>query len=60
MVCGLYLNKALTKKEGRGASLVVQRLSVHVPLWRPGVHRFGSRVQTRHRLASHAVVGVPV
>ena len=29
------------------------------PLRWPGVCRFGSRVRTRHRLASHAVVGVP-
>ena len=26
---------------------------------RPGVRRFGSRVQTWHRLAHHAVVGTP-
>ena len=27
--------------------------------WRPGVRRFSSLVQTWHRLAAHAVVGVP-
>ena len=41
------------------AGPVAQQLSSHVPLQRPGVHRFGSRVRTWHRLASHAVVGVP-
>ena len=38
---------------------MVQRLSAHVLLRRPEVHRFGSQVQTWNRLASHAVVGVP-
>ena len=42
-----------------GASLVGQRLSSHIPLGQPGVRGFGSRVRTWHRLASHAVVGVP-
>ena len=42
-----------------GASPVAQRLRVYVLLWRPGIHRFGSRVQTWHLLSSHAVVGVP-
>ena len=42
-----------------GVSLVVQQLSSHILLWRPRVRWFGSRVQTWHRLASHAVVGVP-
>ena len=41
------------------AGLVVQRLGVHTPLRWPGVHQFGSRVQTWHCLASHAVAGVP-
>ena len=36
---------------------MAQRLSAHVPLWWPGICRFGSWVQTWHHLASHAVVG---
>ena len=40
------------------ASPEAQRLSSHVPLQRPGVHWLGSRVQTWHHLAHHAVVGV--
>ena len=44
---------------GFGASCVVQRLSSHIPLQWPGIHQFRSQVQTWHRLASHAVVGVP-
>ena len=47
------------KKIYAGAGPVVQQLSVHVLLRLPGVRQFGSRVQTWHRLASHAVVGVP-
>ena len=47
------------KKNRHWAGLVVQRLSVHVLLQRPGVHRFGSWVWTWHRLSSYAVVGVP-
>ena len=42
-----------------GAGPVVQWLSAHVLLQRPGVHQFGSRVQTWHHLARHAVIGVP-
>ena len=42
-----------------GAGLVVQQLSAHIPLRRPGVRRFGSRVWTWHCLASHAVAGIP-
>ena len=42
-----------------GAGPVTQRLSSHVPLPRPGVRQFGSRVQTWHHLASHAVAGIP-
>ena len=38
---------------------MAQRLSVHVPLRRPGVLWFRSRVWTGHHLALHAVVGVP-
>ena len=38
---------------------MAQWLSAHVPLWRPGVRRFESQVQTWHRLARHAVVGIP-
>ena len=42
-----------------GAGLVVQWLSAHVLLQRPGVRRFGSWVRTWHCLSSHAVAGVP-
>ena len=42
-----------------GASLVALRLSLHIPLGRPGVRQFGSRVQTWHHLANHAVAGIP-
>ena len=38
---------------------MAQRLSVHILLWWPGVHRFGCQVGTWHCLASHAVVGIP-
>ena len=38
---------------------MAQRLGVHVPLWWPGVCHFRSQVQTWHRLARHAVIGVP-
>ena len=41
-----------------GAGLVGQQLGSHVPLQRPGVCWFGSRVRTWHGLASHAVVGM--
>ena len=44
---------------GNKASPVAQRLCAHAPLRRPGVHRFGSRVWTWHRVTSHAVVGIP-
>ena len=47
------------QKSIRRASPVAQQLNSHIPLWWPRVGRFGSRVQTWHRLASHAVVGVP-
>ena len=50
---------SLVKRGKMGASLVAQQLGAHVPLWWPGVCQFGSRVRTWHRLASHAVVGVP-
>ena len=42
-----------------GAGPVAQWLSLHVLLGWPGVRRFGSRVRTWHRLASHAVAGIP-
>ena len=48
-----------TRKIQMGASPVVQWLSAHIPLQQPGVHQFGSRVRTWHRLTNHAVVGVP-
>ena len=41
------------------ASPVAHRLSSHILLWRPRVCWFGSWMQTRHCLVSHAVVGVP-
>ena len=43
----------------QGASPVVQWLSAHILLRRPGVHRPSSRLWTWHRLASHAVAGIP-
>ena len=43
----------------RRAGLMVQWLSLHVLLWRPGVCQFRSRVWTWHRMSSHAVAGVP-
>ena len=46
-------------KTTRGASQVVQQLSLHILLWQPRVCRFRSWVQTWPHLASHAVVGVP-
>ena len=49
----------LVKTSCTGAGPVVQQLSSHIPLWWPGVHWFGSWVQTWHRLARHAVAGVP-
>ena len=51
--------RALSKMSSAGPSLVAQRLNSHIPLPRPGVHWFGSRVRTWYSLASHAVVGVP-
>ena len=50
--------KVLRLKEGWGGP-VVQQLSLHVPLQRPGVCWFRSQVQTWYRLASHAVAGIP-
>uniref|UniRef100_A0A9L0IBN0 ADF-H domain-containing protein n=1 Tax=Equus asinus TaxID=9793 RepID=A0A9L0IBN0_EQUAS len=48
-------------KNSQGTRPVVQRLSSHVLLRRPGVHRFRSRVWTWHQFASHAVAsGVAV
>ena len=38
---------------------MVQQLSAHVPLQPPEVRRFRSRVRTWHRLARHAMIGVP-
>ena len=49
----------LTIENIPGAGLVAQWLSAHVLLRWPGVRQFRSWVQTWHRLASHAVVGVP-
>ena len=46
-------------KAESGTSPAAQRLSAHIPLQRPRVHRFRSQVQTWHLLAHHAVVGVP-
>ena len=49
----------LIKASIYGAGPVVQQLSSHVLLRWPGVRRFRYWVWTWHRLASHAVVGVP-
>ena len=49
----------IIKNTNKRAGPVAQRFSAQVPLWRPGVPRFGSGVRTWHRLASQAVVGVP-
>ena len=46
------------KSADMGTGPVAQGLSLHVPLQRPGVRWFGSRVRTWHCLTSHAVVGV--
>ena len=51
--------KSTLKIKSIGAVLVAQWLSLHILLQQPGVCRFGSQVQTWHRLASHAVIGVP-
>ena len=40
--------------------VVAQRLSLHVPLRRPGVRQFGSRVRTWHCMARHVVAGIPL
>ena len=45
------------KTEFDWAGPVAQWLSAHVPIQRPGVRWFRSRVQTWHCLESHAVVG---
>ena len=50
---------SIEKNEYPGVGLAVQRLSPHVLLRRPEVRQFGSWVRTWHRLASHAVAGVP-
>ena len=57
----LHVNSLPSEWAHPQAGPVTQRLSahVHVPLWQPGAHRFGSQVQTWHCLSSHAVVGVP-
>ena len=47
------------KKIFVGSGLVVQRLSLHILFWQPGVCQFGSWVRTWHHLAKHAVAGVP-
>ena len=47
------------KNEMRGASLVAQQLSAHVPLQRPWVRRFRSWVWTWYRLSKRAVAGIP-
>ena len=46
------------KTISRGARLVAQQLSLHVPLQRPRVCQFRSQVQTWHCLASHAVIDI--
>ena len=49
----------LLRKEMDGCRPGGAGLTVHVPFRRPGVRRFGSWVQTRHRVASHAMAGIP-
>ena len=49
----------IKKEDVSGAGLVAQRLSARVPLRRPRIRQFGFRVWTWHRLASHAVGGIP-
>ena len=51
--------RGAASKRQHGAGPVVQRLSAHVLLWWPGVRWLGSHVWTWHRLANHAVAGVP-
>ena len=45
-----HSDKVMKLKQGykSGVGPVAQRLSAHVPLWRLGVHRFGSQVMTWH------------
>ena len=50
---------ALDKIAIVGTSPVAQQLSAHVPPRWQGVRRFRSWVQTWHRLANLAVVGIP-
>ena len=48
-----------TFKDISGAGLVAQWLGLHILFRWPEVRWFGSPVQTWHRLAKHAVVGIP-
>ena len=48
-----------TQKSLPVAGPVAQWLGAHIPLWWPGVRRLGFGVWTWHRLASHAVIGIP-
>ena len=56
---GFEAHSGSFKTDVAGAGPVAQWLNSHVPLRRPGVRWFGSRVWTWHHLASHGVVGVP-
>ena len=55
----LLLPFPLEKEGCLGARTVVQRLSLHIPLWRPWIYQFGSWVCTYELLGNHAVVGIP-
>ena len=52
-----FLNRLKSTDQGRPSG-AADRFS-HSASRRPGVHRFGSWVQTCHCFARHAVVGVP-
>ena len=55
----ICIKNRASKRRRPGAGPVAQRWSLSAPIGRPGVRWFGSWVRTWHRLASHAVVGVP-
>ena len=40
------IEAGISKAEAQGAGRVAQQLSSHVLLQRPGIHQFGSQVQT--------------
>ena len=55
----IYGTLCIRKEEGRGRPGGAAVKCARSTSLRPGVRRFGSRVQTWHCLASHAVVGIP-